>query len=178
VLGSFVAKGWLLKSPRGRYSLSVRTLMELNTYLKETYPDEYTECTICMESLTRGVACITTNCKTRLHQHCFKKFRQRTPICPSCQKDWPEDIKLMVPIGEEAMKDGQDEGRRIRRKSTAEDSDEEEEEEEEEEDEPSQPASTQKKARVNKKQPLQVSDDDEDDEEEVEEAPTRRRGKA
>lgn len=68
VLGSFVAKGWLLKSRsvflpkvfsflftggsfrRGRYSLSTRTLLELYKYLKETYGDEYLlECTICME---------------------------------------------------------------------------------------------------------------------------------
>jgi hypothetical protein len=50
VLASFVAKGWLLKSQRGRYSLSTRTLIELYKYLKETFGDEYIlECTICME---------------------------------------------------------------------------------------------------------------------------------
>jgi non-structural maintenance of chromosomes element 1 len=69
VLGSFVAKGWLLKSRsaflhifelsspvyvwffrRGRYSLSTRTILELYKYLKETFGDEYIlECTICME---------------------------------------------------------------------------------------------------------------------------------
>ncbi|KAF7969019.1 hypothetical protein HWV62_28628 [Athelia sp. TMB] len=163
VLGSFVAKGWLLKSS---------TLMELNTYLKETYAEEYIECTICMESLTRGVACITPNCKTRLHRHCFKAFRRRTSACPSCRKDWPEEVKSMAPVGEDAVKDGQDEGgRRLRRKSTAEDSDEDDEDDEEEE--PSQPASTQKKARPAKK-PSQLSDD----EEEEDYAPRRRSGRA
>ncbi|KAG9102737.1 hypothetical protein FRC06_001269 [Ceratobasidium sp. 370] len=48
LLSSFVAKGWLLKSKRGRYSLSSRSLLELQTYLRETYPDEYNECTYCM----------------------------------------------------------------------------------------------------------------------------------
>ena len=68
VLSSFVAKGWLLKSKyvilicaifyeqyvvfeyrRGRYSLSTRSLLELQSYLKTTYPDELQECTICLE---------------------------------------------------------------------------------------------------------------------------------
>lgn len=67
VLSSFVAKGWLVKSKyallisfsrrvsskhhhrRGRYSLSLRTLMELLPYLKSTYPNNLLECTICME---------------------------------------------------------------------------------------------------------------------------------
>jgi len=56
VLGSFVAKGWLQKSRRGRYSLSTRTLLELYKYLKETYGDEYIlECTICMEVSCRHI---------------------------------------------------------------------------------------------------------------------------
>ncbi|KAG6878709.1 hypothetical protein C0993_011524 [Termitomyces sp. T159_Od127] len=49
VLGSFVAKGWLAKSKRGRYSLSTRSLLELSPYLKTTYPEELVECTICLE---------------------------------------------------------------------------------------------------------------------------------
>lgn len=68
VLGSLVAKGWLLKSKlsepprilprclgaetsprRARYSLSTRALLELLPYLKSNYPEECLECTICME---------------------------------------------------------------------------------------------------------------------------------
>ena len=76
VLASFVAKGWLLKSKcvdsfvcvihesyltslitehpilssrKGRFSLSPRALLELQPYLKSTYPDEVLDCTICFE---------------------------------------------------------------------------------------------------------------------------------
>ncbi|KAI0302103.1 hypothetical protein BC826DRAFT_498311 [Russula brevipes] len=49
VLASLVAKGWLLKSKKGRYSLSPRALLELQPYLKSTYPDEVLDCTICFE---------------------------------------------------------------------------------------------------------------------------------
>jgi hypothetical protein len=69
LLSSFVAKGWLMKSKwvlscwkilpplsarlnfrRGRYSLAPRSLLELQSYLRETYPDEYYECTNCLVS--------------------------------------------------------------------------------------------------------------------------------
>ena len=67
VLGSLVSRGWLLKSKyvpfttsikphfspvlnrKGRYSLSTRTLLELQPYLRNTYPDEIIDCTICMD---------------------------------------------------------------------------------------------------------------------------------
>jgi len=34
---------------RGRYSLSARSLLELLSYLKSSYPDDILECTICTE---------------------------------------------------------------------------------------------------------------------------------
>src|SRR5262245_56507767 len=81
VLGSFVAKGWLLKSKyasvtlyarwqltpdirKGRYSLSTRSLLELQSYLRSTYPNELLECTICMEVcivvFSRNIVRLTT----------------------------------------------------------------------------------------------------------------------
>ncbi|KAF8844590.1 hypothetical protein BDN67DRAFT_943421 [Paxillus ammoniavirescens] len=173
VLSSFVAKGWLLKSKRGRYSLSTRTILELLPYLKSNYPEECQECIICMEMVTRGVACNTLNCKTRIHHHCFAKLRARRAQCPACNKEWPQDAKNLTPVGEAAIKDGQDEGRRLRRKSTAA-SDEEEEEEEfrMEEDEPSQ--HTQSQHRGKQKQRAAAMDVDEDgDEGDAGEAPRR-----
>ncbi|KAH7923864.1 hypothetical protein BV22DRAFT_1067934 [Leucogyrophana mollusca] len=165
VLGSFVSKGWLLKSKRGRYSLSTRTLLEMLNYLKQTYPEECLECTICMEIVTRGVACTRPNCQTRLHFHCFTASRRINPKCPTCGQDWPAESKNLVAVGEGAVKDGQDEGRRVRRKSTAEASDEDEEEPDQmDEDEPSQPAATQSRPRRGKKAAEASMDEDEEDE--------------
>jgi len=176
VLGSFVAKGWLLKSRRGRYSLSTRTLLELYKYLKETFGEEYIlECTICMETLTRGVACHTANCKTRMHYHCFKVFRRQNSTCPACKHDWPQeaDAKPLVPVGEGAVKDGQDEGRRrVRRKDTPEGSDDEEINDEE----PSQPTQTQTQ-KNSKKMGRPSASMEVDDDEEEDYAPRRRSGR-
>jgi len=166
VLSSFVAKGWLFKSKRGRYSLSTRTLVELSLYLKDTYPDEVNECTICMELVTRGVACLTMNCKTRMHYHCFTPFRITKSKCPACDEPWPQDAGALVPVGEMAVKDGQVDGRRqVRRKSPN------EEDEETHDEEPSQPSQsqamprTQRSRRGKAKQEKMIIDQDDEAEE-------------
>ncbi|KAF8710906.1 Nse1 non-SMC component of SMC5-6 complex, partial [Rhizoctonia solani] len=109
VLSSFVAKGWLMKSKRGRYSLAPRALLELQTYLRDAYPDEYTECTTCLEPVTKGIACHTNNCGARLHIHCYavvvRAARDRGVQCPTCGSSW-EDENVRK-IGEEAVKGNQ-----------------------------------------------------------------------
>ncbi|KAF8654195.1 hypothetical protein AX16_003723 [Volvariella volvacea WC 439] len=132
VLNSFVANGWLRKSKRGRFSLSTRALLELHPYLKSTYPDEVIECTICMEIITRGVACHTNNCKTRMHSHCFAIYRRHNQSCPTCSVAWPQEATMspLVPVGEGAAKD-EDDKRRVRRRNqtTSEDAEDEVDEE-------------------------------------------------
>ncbi|CEL51838.1 Non-structural maintenance of chromosomes element 1 homolog OS=Bos taurus GN=NSMCE1 PE=2 SV=2 [Rhizoctonia solani AG-1 IB] len=109
VLSSFVAKGWLMKSKRGRYSLAPRALLELQTYLRDTYPDEYAECTTCLEPVTKGIACRTNNCAARLHTHCYavviRAARDRGVQCPTCGSSWKDDN--VRKIGEEAIKGDQ-----------------------------------------------------------------------
>ncbi|KAF9567521.1 hypothetical protein CPC08DRAFT_680722 [Agrocybe pediades] len=163
LLASFVAKGWLLKSKLGRYSLSTRSLLELQPYLKSTYPDEILECTVCMEILTRGLACYTPNCKVRMHHHCFARYR-RSSECPSCSTKWPQQAKdkQLVPVGEGAAREG--DGRR-RRAQTQDSSDAEEEEPEPTQEET--PKQNGKRRQSNKNVKFDASmetDEDEEDE--------------
>ncbi|KAI0647162.1 Nse1 non-SMC component of SMC5-6 complex-domain-containing protein [Trametes meyenii] len=134
-LGSFVARGWLLKSKKGRFSLATRTVLELQTYFRNTYENEVLECTICMELVTRGVACYTPQCQARLHTHCFNTYKRRNAGCPSCKVSWTDaNLAKLRPVGEAAFREGQDLGRRrVRRKST-EDGDEDEDEDAEADD--------------------------------------------
>ncbi|KAI6150360.1 Nse1 non-SMC component of SMC5-6 complex-domain-containing protein [Pisolithus tinctorius] len=173
ILNSLVARGWLLKSKRGRYSLSTRALLELSPYLKSNYPDECLECTICMEIVTRGVACNTPACQTRIHHHCFRRLpAKQARSCPTCQCNWPQDGRTLRPIGEAAIKDGQDEGRRRSRKSTAEASDEENEEEEDsgmEEHEPSQSQRHKRQTRSNAAMEVDEGEEQEEEKQEEEE---------
>jgi len=129
VLASFMARGWLHKSSRGRYSLSVRSLAELDSYLRTTYPEDFIECSVCNKIMTQGVACDNTDCTCYLHYHCFTNFRRRHSACLQCGKEWPPNAKdkPLIPIGEDAARDGDDGRRRVRIRS-AEQSEEETEE--------------------------------------------------
>ncbi|KAJ3798711.1 Nse1 non-SMC component of SMC5-6 complex-domain-containing protein [Lentinula aff. detonsa] len=139
LLGSFVANSWLLRSKRGRYSLSPRSLLELLPYIKSTYTDDIIECTICHEIVTKGIACKRDNCKARMHYHCFETYRRRHPNCPACSLNWPQNVtdNGLLPVGELAIRDG-DDGSRQTRGSPDSDSDEEMEDE---------PSHTQTKSR-------------------------------
>ncbi|KAF9163951.1 hypothetical protein DFQ26_001952 [Actinomortierella ambigua] len=90
LLSRFVADQWFLRSSAGAYSLSMRTLLELQTYLKETYPDQIQECTLCMDIITKGQRCQVSACAARLHHHCAQRyFQNRTnKACPTCQSQW------------------------------------------------------------------------------------------
>ncbi|PPQ86853.1 hypothetical protein CVT25_012572 [Psilocybe cyanescens] len=173
ILTSFVQKGWLLRSKAGHYSLSTRSLLELLPYLKSNYPDEILECTICLDIMTRGIACHTVNCKTRLHFHCFANYRRRHDTCPSCSTAWPRGAKdkPLLPVGEGAYAG---DGRRRTRTITPSD----EEDTEEEPEQPSQdPPPPKKAARGNvKKEQRREADmevDNEEDEEDIQQAPTQ-----
>lgn len=136
------------------------------------------------QPLTRGVACHTANCKTRMHFHCFTTFRRRKDKCPSCSAEWPEkaEDKPLIPVGEGAVKDGQDEGRRRVRRRASEGSGDEEEEEDEDMDQSQSQSQSQgapsqsqakratrgkgkaKKAVVETDEEEEEDNDDEDDE--------------
>ncbi|KAJ6502611.1 hypothetical protein C8R45DRAFT_626081 [Mycena sanguinolenta] len=181
VLASFVAKGWLLKSKRGRYSLSARALLELEPYLKSTYPEEILECLICNEIMTKGVACPAANCKVRMHYHCFTKYTSRNRKCPTCASDWPgTDPKNMSAVGEGAVRDGDDGKRRVR-KSVENSDDDEEEENEDMDDEPSQPTQPRtQRSRKSKGKPAaneNMEVDEEEDEAEDSDTPAKTQGK-
>lgn len=165
LLDTFVVKGWLLKSRRGRYSLSSRTLLELQTYLKANYEDDIHECTICLELLTKGIGCYTRQCGARLHAHCYKRFARESKVqCPSCKADWSDKKQLQM-IGEDAIRDGQDSvavTKRTRENYIDDDSEElAEDEETSEESEPQ--AESGSKGKAKSKAKLPVSDDEDAD---------------
>lgn len=91
-----------------------------------------------------------------MHHHCLARFRRQKNTCPSCNKAWPQDAKdkQLLPVGEDAAKDGQD-GKRQTRTRSAEQT--EEEDESEEDPQPSQESIPQKNARNSKKKPVRAN---------------------
>ncbi|KAL1745609.1 Nse1 non-SMC component of SMC5-6 complex-domain-containing protein [Schizophyllum fasciatum] len=143
-LSSFVNRGWLVKSRRGRYTLSTRTLLELKGYIRSEYPDQIPTCMHCDDFVTVGVTC---KCGSAIHKHCFTQWRSRRSQCKECRAEWAgkSDDDMFTPVGERAVGDN-DAGRRYTREE--EDSDEDEDEEEEE---PSQSQGSQRPAKAARK---------------------------
>ncbi|KIL69676.1 hypothetical protein M378DRAFT_184086 [Amanita muscaria Koide BX008] len=164
VLASFVARGWLRKSTRGRYSLSTRSVVELGPYLKTTFPEDIVECSACNKIMTQGMAC-STGCDHRLHYHCFANFRKRHSTCPQCGKDWPPNAKdkPLVPIGEDAARNGDDVRRRVRIRSPEPSDNEMEEDPSQTQTQTQQPTQRDQRAKATRKQDKSVDVDDEEE---------------
>jgi hypothetical protein len=101
VLDELIKDGFLQLSKAGYYSLAPRALIELHSYLKETYnetaEDEEDEPTIrirdcegCREIVTYGIRCNNRECGVRWHDRCANQYYQqrRGPgekKCPQCR---------------------------------------------------------------------------------------------
>ncbi|KAF9571466.1 hypothetical protein EC968_000497 [Mortierella alpina] len=96
LLDRFVADKWFIRSAAGAYSLSMRALLELQTYLKETYEDQMQECTLCMEIITKGQRCQVAACAARLHHHCASQYFKNlnNKVCPTCHTNWSDKILI------------------------------------------------------------------------------------
>ena len=90
-----------------------------------------------------------------MHRHCLVKFRRQKNSCPSCNNAWPQDAKdkQLLPVGEDAVKDGQDGKRQTRIRST-EQSDEDAESEED--PEPSQDLTPQNNTQKGRRKPVRA----------------------
>ncbi|KAF9100079.1 hypothetical protein BGX27_000488 [Mortierella sp. AM989] len=104
LLDRFVADKWFVRSRAGAYSLSMRTLLELQTYLKETYGDQIQECTLCMEIITKGQRCSVAACSSRMHHHCASKYfeNRNNPKCTTCHTAWSGKVLIGLSDGASA----------------------------------------------------------------------------
>ncbi|KAI1079535.1 putative DNA repair protein Nse1 [Whalleya microplaca] len=99
MMRSMVDEGWFERSRDGFYSLSPRALMELRSWLVESYNDPDAEeaewqrikfCEACKEIVTVGQRCSERDCNARLHDICENAFwrTRRDHKCPKCNRDW------------------------------------------------------------------------------------------
>ncbi|ROT39427.1 putative DNA repair protein Nse1 [Sodiomyces alkalinus F11] len=99
MLAKLVGEGWLEKSAIGRYSLSPRALVELRTWLVDSFndpeaaPGEWQRikfCEACRSIVTHGQRCAERDCTVRLHDICEEAFwrTQRAKKCPRCSTEW------------------------------------------------------------------------------------------
>ncbi|XMA14935.1 hypothetical protein WAI453_007726 [Rhynchosporium graminicola] len=148
LLRSLATEGWIARSQEGYFSLTPRALMELKSWLVETYNDISPEndeewqpikrCIACSEILTIGQRCVELNCNVRLHNICENSFwasRSGVKKCPKCKKPWDGKHYVgqkAVTTTEEYLKGKRRSG--IAKKSRAVEPEPEEEEEQQEEE--------------------------------------------
>lgn len=95
---AFIADHWLCEPRSGHVSLGVRTLLELHSYITESFPDQLRECVFCHELVVLGEGCPNRKCDTQAHFHCLRRWsvgkdkgkgKGKGPLkCPSCTLDW------------------------------------------------------------------------------------------
>ncbi|KAI2629458.1 Nse1 non-SMC component of SMC5-6 complex-domain-containing protein [Xylaria nigripes] len=99
VMRSMVDEGWFDRSADGFYYLSVRALLELRSWLIESYNDPDADanewqrvkfCEACKDMVTIGQRCPERDCLVRLHDNCSEAFfrTHRQNKCPKCNTDW------------------------------------------------------------------------------------------
>lgn len=91
VLQKFVQSKWLIEK-EGEFTLHGRAILEMEQYIRETFPDSVKSCNICHSLLIQGQSCET--CGIRLHLPCVAKYFQSNPEprCPNCNDYWPHEI--------------------------------------------------------------------------------------
>ncbi|KAK5636099.1 hypothetical protein RRF57_011811 [Xylaria bambusicola] len=99
VMRSMVDEGWFERSHEGFYYLSSRALLELRSWLLESYNDPDAEegewqrvkfCEACKDIVTIGQRCAERDCLIRLHDYCADAFfrTRRSRACPKCSEEW------------------------------------------------------------------------------------------
>ncbi|XP_034044339.1 non-structural maintenance of chromosomes element 1 homolog [Thalassophryne amazonica] len=97
LLNRFVKDKWL-DEKRGEYSLSTRSIIELEPYIRLTYQDQVKVCHICHRIAFQSQIC--ENCGIKIHNPCVAKyFKGRTePRCPQCDDFWPHEIPEILQL--------------------------------------------------------------------------------
>lgn len=90
LLQNLEQRGWLqLQRSSGHYTLTLRALNELDTYLRNAYEEHLLECVACFALVTYGEQCATPGCRAALHTACRQwRAAEEQRSCPRCGTPW------------------------------------------------------------------------------------------
>ncbi|KAI8773810.1 non-structural maintenance of chromosomes element 1 isoform X2 [Biomphalaria glabrata] len=91
IFDRFERDKWIRKDRDGKISLSVRSLLELDQYLKDVYSEFIKLCNICSKICLLGDTC--ANCGIKIHLKCAKSLfsrqgEKKTCPAPDCRVVW------------------------------------------------------------------------------------------
>ncbi|KAK3767115.1 hypothetical protein RRG08_017988 [Elysia crispata] len=86
---------WIRKNTNGKISLSVRSIVELDQYIKDVYPDYVKFCSLCTKLCLQGRGC--ENCGAKFHIRCSNVFfnkqgSNKTCPEPNCRAPWGQVV--------------------------------------------------------------------------------------
>ncbi|WFC99401.1 hypothetical protein MYAM1_002145 [Malassezia yamatoensis] len=90
VLAHLQEQKWIdLSRSTGQYTLTLRALQELDTYLRNQLEQHVLECVACFALVTQGEQCATDGCRGALHTSC-RQWHSAQPNrrCPACNTPW------------------------------------------------------------------------------------------
>ncbi|KAK1927853.1 hypothetical protein DB88DRAFT_52336 [Papiliotrema laurentii] len=82
LIKTFVARGYLAESKRGRYSIGPRGVLDLEPWL--TREENVFKCDRCKKLVFVGKACAADGCAAHFHLYCYDTVVRRSPQSPSC----------------------------------------------------------------------------------------------
>jgi len=84
LINKWVEQKWLEEINEGNVAIGVRTLLEMNVYIREHF--EVQDCYRCKALCIRGSNCMS--CEIKLHFHCVDSQFIPNNKCPNCSKQW------------------------------------------------------------------------------------------
>lgn len=97
LLANLERRQWLHHLPSGAYTLTLRALHELDTYIRHELDEACVlECMACYAIVTRGVRCAW--CRGAVHTSCQSAYEAGHATCAACGAAWQP-----VPVGESLM---------------------------------------------------------------------------
>jgi len=87
---------WLILTSLGQYTLSTRSIADLEMYIAEQFNDVAVNCSLCHKLCIMGQNC--PSCPVRVHFHCATVYFRRDPsgsmpcLSDTCQAVWPRQL--------------------------------------------------------------------------------------
>ncbi|KAL4659022.1 hypothetical protein GN956_G3406 [Arapaima gigas] len=96
VLSRLVQDKWL-NEKHGEYTLSTRSIMEMEQYIRNTYQDLVKSCAICHNIAFQSQMCSNQSCGVKIHIPCAARYYKgrADPRCPKCSEFWSHEIPDM-----------------------------------------------------------------------------------
>jgi len=92
---------WIESGPNNTVILHARAILEMQSFIMDTYRDDIYNCHICTRLLIRGFICLNSSCDVHMHRSCAARYflrlsnaagnttnKKSTYPCPACKQEW------------------------------------------------------------------------------------------